>query len=70
MKLRHRIAHLFGWNYGSVVSWWQDEGDKYVAYIGFQCSACGEVTGERMRGNITKPRARLYSVQREGGGNG
>lgn len=53
MTLRHRIAHLFGWNYGSVVSWWQEDGNKYVAYIGFQCSVCGEVTGDRMHSSFT-----------------
>lgn len=46
-NIRHRIAHWFGWNLGSVVSWW---GDDKCAYIGFQCATCGEVTGERMRG--------------------
>ena len=47
MTLKHRIAHLFGWNLGMVVSWWGDDG---CAYIGFQCATCGKVSGERMRG--------------------
>ncbi len=35
----HKIAHLFGWNYGHVVSW--REGDQI--YISFKCQHCGKV---------------------------
>lgn len=68
MSIRHRIAHLFGLNLGGVVSWWQDEGDKYVAYIGFQCATCGEITGESVTGYRERKDARIeafgYCVKR------
>lgn len=40
--LRHRIAHLIGWNYGYVTSWRMDTGEPY---IGFRCATCGRVNG-------------------------
>jgi hypothetical protein len=41
MNLRHRIAHLFGWNYGHVVS---AISDGYI-WVGFQCETCGCISG-------------------------
>lgn len=45
-SIRHRIAHLLGWNYGRVESWRMDNGE---AYIGFRCTTCGDVSGSRSR---------------------
>jgi hypothetical protein len=36
--LRHRLAHLLGWNEGTVETWW--DGD--VLMVGFRCG-CGEM---------------------------
>lgn len=31
--------HLFGWNYGTVESWWIGD----VLWTGFKCSECNEI---------------------------
>ena len=41
MKFWHRITHLFGWNTGRVVSWWDDT----RLMIGFRCDGCGDIQG-------------------------
>ena len=41
VAVRHRIAHLFGWNLGRVETWW--DGD--VLMVGFKCSDCGKIEG-------------------------
>jgi hypothetical protein len=40
-KLLHKIAHIFGWNYGEVATWW----DADSLMVGFKCSTCGEISG-------------------------
>lgn len=40
-SIRHKIAHLFGWNTGHVVS---EISDGYI-WIGFKCETCGCVQG-------------------------
>ncbi len=43
MSLKHRIAHLFGWNHGSVETWWKDD-QRLVLMVGFRCE-CGALSG-------------------------
>ena len=45
MRIFHRIAHLFQWNTGKVVSWWKPNTQTPVLMIGFQCDGCGEIQG-------------------------
>jgi len=40
-RFLHRIAHCFGWYYGTVETWWQ--GNQLMA--GFRCSTCGKISG-------------------------
>lgn len=40
-SLRHRIAHLIGWNHGTVKVWHSKSGRLMV---GFQCD-CGKLSG-------------------------
>ena len=37
----HRLAHLLGWNFGKVETWW--EGNKLM--VGFRCAGCGKLEG-------------------------
>jgi hypothetical protein len=41
-RLRHRIAHWFGWNMGRIVTWRSRSGEPMM---GFRCSGCGQVSG-------------------------
>ena len=38
-KVSHYFAHLFGWNYGKVVTWM--EADQIC--VGFKCDGCGKI---------------------------
>ena len=38
----HSLAHLLGWNYGAVVSKYDDNG---FLWVGFECSTCGKIQG-------------------------
>lgn len=40
--LLHWLAHKVGWQYGTVVTRW--ENDKLI--VGFRCDTCGKVEGE------------------------
>jgi hypothetical protein len=40
-KLKHKIAHLFGWNYGTVETW--HEGQTLM--VGFRCKGCNTLSG-------------------------
>jgi len=44
-KIKHWLAHLFGWNYGKVISW----RDETYVYVGFKCDYC-----EKIDKNITE----------------
>ena len=35
----HLVKHIFGWNTGSVVTFWLDD----ELYVGFKCDECGEI---------------------------
>lgn len=37
----HWISHRFGWNTGTVETWW--EGRQLM--VGFRCDGCGKVSG-------------------------
>lgn len=39
--LLHRLAHVFFWNYGEVVSAWSGD----TLWIAFRCATCGRCTG-------------------------
>ena len=39
-KLLHKIQHLFGWNAGTIETWYKD--DKLM--VGFKCN-CGKMFG-------------------------
>lgn len=41
-RLLHTLAHWFGWNHGTVESWWRKDG---TLMIGFRCSGCGRISG-------------------------
>jgi hypothetical protein len=41
-RLRHRIAHWFGWNLGTAETWFRRDG---TAMIGFRCKGCGKLLG-------------------------
>jgi hypothetical protein len=50
-RLRHRLAHLLGWNTGRVVTWWEprvrwfeEVPEDAVLMVGFACDTCGEVS--------------------------
>ena len=45
MRILHRLAHLFQWNTGKVVSWWKPNSTTATLMIGFQCAKCGEIQG-------------------------
>jgi len=40
-KITHRVAHLLGWNYGDIETWWT--GEKLM--VGFRCDGCGKLSG-------------------------
>lgn len=37
----HKLAHWFGWNYGTIETWWEGETKMMVA---FRCN-CGKMQG-------------------------
>lgn len=39
MKFLHKIAHLLGWNYGVVESFYIGD----VLWTGFKCTVCGQI---------------------------
>ncbi len=41
-RLRHAIAHYFGWNIGEVETRWNGN----VLMVGFRCHGCGKLMGE------------------------
>jgi len=41
----HRIAHLFGWNVGIVVTKLDECGNVWVA---FKCHGCGQISGRHV----------------------
>jgi len=40
-NILHRLAHLFGYNYGTCFAFY--DGPKLM--MGFKCSTCGDVAG-------------------------
>lgn len=54
--MKHRVAHLFKWNKGNIITWWF--GDALI--VGFKCSTCGQVdrihdSGMRFGCHINSP---------------
>jgi hypothetical protein len=43
MSIFHRLRHLFGWNAGTVYSWW--DADSGHLMRGFRCRDCGAIEG-------------------------
>lgn len=41
-RIRHRLAHLTGWNLGKVEVWWT-RGEPKRLMVGFRCSGCGKL---------------------------
>lgn len=37
--MKHKIAHFFGWNTGTVESWFIGD----VLWTGFKCNTCGQI---------------------------
>jgi len=38
-RIKHWFAHLFNWNEGEIVMWWEGG----ILMVGFKCSGCGEI---------------------------
>jgi hypothetical protein len=54
-KIIHYIEHLLGWNCGTVVSAWAEDG---TLWIGFQCVGCGKIGGRhgsKVKREVTTP---------------
>ncbi len=41
MKINRWLAHLLGWNEGTILTWWQGE----HLMVGFKCAECGQIFG-------------------------
>lgn len=43
-KLRHAIAHWFGWETATADYWWDTRGPRRQLVVGFRCTTCGRIT--------------------------